>query len=72
MVLRRGDGGESIKTLQRGLNKLGSMLLVDGDFGAGTANAWSVHANVLAVPAVPRLTTTFNRRLAPFRIPFHR
>src|ERR1700681_1315501 len=39
MVLRGGDTGDAVKTLQRGLNRLGSMLLIDGDFGAGTSNA---------------------------------
>jgi peptidoglycan hydrolase-like protein with peptidoglycan-binding domain len=39
MTLRRGDSGAEVKALQRGLNKLGSILLVDGDFGAGTADA---------------------------------
>ena len=39
MVLRSGDKGEAVKTLQRGLNKLGSMVLVDGSFGTGTRQA---------------------------------
>jgi hypothetical protein len=39
MVLRRGDRNDTVKGLQRGLNKFGSMLLVDGDFGAGTSTA---------------------------------
>ena len=36
MVLRNGDKGDAVKTLQRDLNKLGYMLLVDGDFGEAT------------------------------------
>jgi peptidoglycan hydrolase-like protein with peptidoglycan-binding domain len=39
MVLRSGDSGNAVKTLQRGLNRMGAMLLVDGGFGAGTRNA---------------------------------
>ena len=39
MVLRRGDRNDSVKTLQRELNKFGAMLLVDGDFGGGTCTA---------------------------------
>lgn len=39
MVLRRGDTGEPVKSFQRGLNKLGAMLIVDGQFGAGTRDA---------------------------------
>ena len=39
MLLRPGDHGEPVKGLQRGLNKVGGMLLVDGDFGPGTREA---------------------------------
>lgn len=39
MALQRGDHGEVVKGLQRGLNKLVSLLLVDGDFGPGTEAA---------------------------------
>jgi hypothetical protein len=39
MVLRFGDRGEAVKSLQRGLNKLGEMLLIDGHFGRGTRDA---------------------------------
>jgi hypothetical protein len=34
--LVRGDKGPEVKVLQRALNRLGSMLLVDGDFGSST------------------------------------
>jgi len=37
--LRRGDGGEPVKDLQRRLNNLGSVLLIDGDFGIDTETA---------------------------------
>ena len=36
MTLKLHDNGEAVKDLQRGLNKLGSMLLIDGDFGPST------------------------------------
>jgi hypothetical protein len=39
MVLRQGDAGSETKILQRGLNKVGAMLLVDGEFGADTRAA---------------------------------
>jgi len=39
MLLERGAQGDAVKGLQRGLNKLGALLLVDGDFGAGTEAA---------------------------------
>src|SRR5438445_187663 len=36
LKLARGDKGPEVKQLQRALNRLGSMLLVDGDFGSST------------------------------------
>jgi GH24 family phage-related lysozyme (muramidase) len=39
MFLKKGDSGDVVKALQRDLNKVGSMLLVDGDFGPGTVDA---------------------------------
>ena len=35
-VLRRGSKGDAVTELQRSLRKLGFMVAVDGDFGAGT------------------------------------
>src|SRR5258706_11573664 len=39
MLLRLHASGEPVKSLQRSLNKLGSMLLIDGGFGPVTADA---------------------------------
>lgn len=39
MVLKRGDSGDAVKGLQRNLNKLGLMLIIDGEFGQGTERA---------------------------------
>ena len=39
MILRLNDNGVLVKSLQRNLNKLRSLLLVDGDFGPGTRDA---------------------------------
>lgn len=39
MLLKSGSFGDAVKTLQRGLNRLGSILLVDGDYGPGTRAA---------------------------------
>ena len=50
MVLRQGDRNDSVKTLQRGLNKFGSMLLVDGDFGGGTCTAVGIAREQLGRP----------------------
>src|SRR5262245_49663588 len=38
MRLSQGDSGDAVKDLQRGLNKLGSLLIVDGKFGPGTTD----------------------------------
>jgi hypothetical protein len=53
MVLKRGDAGEPVKHLQRGLNKLGTMLLVDGDFGRGTREAVVQAREALTRPGSP-------------------
>jgi len=50
MVLRRGTNGDNVKTLQRGLNKLGAMLLVDGDFGKSTEAAVGDARQALNIP----------------------
>jgi len=50
MVLRRGNSGDPVKVLQRGLNKLGAMLLVDGDYGQGTEAAVADARETLAMP----------------------
>jgi hypothetical protein len=39
MALKLGDNSDAVKTLQRGLNKLGSILTADGRFGQGTQDA---------------------------------
>lgn len=52
MKLCQGDKGDSVKDLQRGLNKLGSLLLVDGDFGTSTTAA------VLDARQLLKLTTS--------------
>ncbi len=53
MVLKSGDNGPAVKTLQRGLNKLGVMLLVDGDFGAATRTAVGSARDQLGRPGPP-------------------
>jgi GH24 family phage-related lysozyme (muramidase) len=50
MVLRRGTNGDNVKTLQRGLNKLGAMLLIDGDFGKSTEAAVGDARQALNIP----------------------
>jgi peptidoglycan hydrolase-like protein with peptidoglycan-binding domain len=53
MVLKLGNKGDAVKTLQRGLNKLGAILLVDGDFGPGTRDAVVDARVVLQQPGPP-------------------
>jgi hypothetical protein len=53
MLLRLGSSGEVVKTLQRGLNKLGAILLIDGDFGPGTQDAIVDARAVLRRPGPP-------------------
>jgi hypothetical protein len=50
MVLKRGNAGDPVKVLQRGLNKLGAMLLVDGDYGKGTEAAVADARDTLSLP----------------------
>ena len=64
MILRRGDTGPMIKSLQRGLNKLGSMLLVDADFGPGTAEAVADARVALQQPGPPEADQPFQDALA--------
>jgi GH24 family phage-related lysozyme (muramidase) len=53
VVLRKGNIGDPVKVFQRGLNKLGSMLLVDGDYGKSTAAAVADTRQTLAMPGSP-------------------
>jgi GH24 family phage-related lysozyme (muramidase) len=50
MVLRRGNAGDPVKVLQRGLNKFGAMLLVDGGYGKGTEAAVAEARRTLSLP----------------------
>ena len=64
MVLRSGDRGDAVKALQRNLNKLGSMLLVDGDFGAGTRNAIVTARQLLSRPGPPEADDALQQAVA--------
>jgi hypothetical protein len=50
MVLRRGDNGDTVKDLQRSLNRMGALLLVDGEFGPATEQAVADARAVLGLP----------------------
>src|ERR1700722_6409675 len=53
MLLSRGSGGAIVKDLQRGLNRLGSLLIVDGSFGGSTATAIVDARRTLSMPGGP-------------------
>jgi peptidoglycan hydrolase-like protein with peptidoglycan-binding domain len=64
MVLKRGDSGDAVKTFQRNLNKLGSMLTIDGEFGQGTQTA-VVNARVtLNQPGPPEADDALQQAVA--------
>ncbi len=63
MILRRGDSGIRVKALQRSLNKLGSMLLIDGDFGLGTRDAVIDARVALARPGLPEADVALQQML---------
>lgn len=51
MVLRPGDKSDAVKDLQRSLNRMGSLLLVDGKFGRGTEQAVFDAREILGLPS---------------------
>jgi hypothetical protein len=64
MLIQRGDGGASVKDLQRGLNRLGALLTVDGDFGPGTEQAVVEACASLGLPSGTPVDDTFLEALA--------
>ena len=64
MVLRQGDQGDAVKALQRNLNKLGSMLVVDGGFGTGTRNAVVRARQALSQPGPPEADDALQQAVA--------
>ena len=70
MLLKRGDSGESVKALQRNLNKVGSILLVDGDFGPGTRDAVVDARVTLNQPGPAEADDAFQAALAALSDPF--
>lgn len=64
MGLKRGDKGNDVSDLQRSLNKLGAMLLVDGDFGGATEAAVADARVVLNLPGSPQADDALLNALA--------
>jgi hypothetical protein len=54
MTLKKNDSGEPVKDLQRLLNRLGSLLTVDGDFGPTTEAAVADARMALKLPGPPQ------------------
>lgn len=59
MALKRGDNGESVKELQRCINRLGALLVVDGDFGRSTEAAVLDACAALGLPSSPAADDAF-------------
>ncbi len=72
MLLTTGSPRELVKGLQRGLNKVGSILLVDGDFGPATHDAVADARVALGLPGLPDADDLFQDRLADVPDPFPR
>ena len=70
MLLRRGDFGKDVKSLQRGLNRLGSILLVDSDFGPATRDAVADSRVVLRRPGPPEADDALQQAIAEVPDPF--
>jgi len=70
MILRKDSFGDDVKTLQRGLNKFGAMLLVDGRFGGGTETAISDARASLKIPGPPEADDMLQAAVAAFPDPF--
>jgi peptidoglycan hydrolase-like protein with peptidoglycan-binding domain len=69
MVLKRGDRGDDVKEMQRRLNKLGSLLVVDGDFGGSSEAAVLDARSTLKLPVSPQADDALMAALAALAEP---
>lgn len=70
MILKLGDTGEAVRALQRGLNKLGSLLLVDGAFRESTRDAVIDGRVSLRLPGPPEADDVLQGALVALPDPF--
>jgi len=70
VVLRRGDVGDAVRVLQRGLNRVGSLLLVDGRFGSEVGNAVVDARTFLTAPGPAEADEALQQLLAGIPDPF--
>ncbi len=70
MLLKMNDSGDEVRELQRGLNKLGSIILVDGAFGPGTRDAVIDGRVALKQPGPPEADDALQQALAALPDPF--
>jgi hypothetical protein len=63
-TLKRGDTGEPVKAAQRDLNKLGSLLVIDGDFGPMTEAAVAEARSALEIPGPAEVDDVLQGELA--------
>lgn len=70
VTLTLNDTGDAVKALQRDLNKLGSLLTIDGHFGQGTQTAVVEARAVLAQPGPPSADDALIAALAAAPDPF--
>lgn len=69
-ILRRGDEGEEVFRLQSQLNKVGAMLIADGDFGPATERGVSYAQDIAQQPATGIADEVLWHWLAPQPEPF--
>jgi GH24 family phage-related lysozyme (muramidase) len=70
VLLTTGSPCELVKGLQRGLNRVGSILLIDGDFGPATRDAVADARVALGLPGPPDADDPFQDRIANVPDPF--
>lgn len=71
-TLHRGDGGDEVTQLQSALNKVGAMLVPDGDFGRGTERGVLYAQDMAGQPTTGVAETTLWEWLERQPIPYEK